>query len=406
MYEINSQIDIPDHDFLENALTVCMKERGLRLSNEIFKLKKELELNTDAMAKHILAQYGITNVNSPKQVLSYMMSNYNNEKLSVCTNERTGKLSSSKENMSLLAERGDTFALDLLKYRKYSKQLEYINSLLGCSDRFGRVFPDVSFGATNRVNYSNPPIMNIPKEILWNVLRPYIDGNYLFSIDIKNQEPCVLINWLGIDSLKSKLTSENGLYFEIYREIFGKEPISAELKELKTSWNALSYGSNLFGITPYCRNIDANKVYEYFTGIKELKNYRGKAYGLASNKVRRCSTYFGTELYPDARQQGQLQRQLMDFPVQGTCSDILALLVKRFYDYLTKHDLSEKLSLYYTRHDELIIEVDGVFFSEKGEESVKCLIGEILNHKVDDWTPFKTTITLVKSVNLQEVKEE
>ena len=153
MYEINSQVDIPDHDFLENALTVCVKERGLRLSNEVFKLKKELETNTNGMAKHILSHYGIANVNSPKQVLSYMQSNYGSEKLSVCTDERTGKISSSKENMSLLADSGDVFAIDLLKYRKYSKQLEYINSLLGCSDRFGRVFPDVSFGATNRVIY-------------------------------------------------------------------------------------------------------------------------------------------------------------------------------------------------------------------------------------------------------------
>ena len=156
-------------------------------------------------------QYNISNPNSAPQIAKYMRENLDYELLSICKDEKTGKLSSSKENLAKLEDLGCAFASDVLNYRKYKKQLEYVEGLLGCCDKYGRVFPKVELGATNRINYSDPPLMNIPKEILWDVLAPRKDGNYLVSIDIKNQEPTVLINWLGIESLKDKLASERGL---------------------------------------------------------------------------------------------------------------------------------------------------------------------------------------------------
>jgi hypothetical protein len=402
LYNIDSNIDKPDFKFLFEEIDNLVGGKGLRLSNKIFELKNNLSKEVNSLSAFIVSQYNINNPNSPAQVLEYIKEHLDLDLLKYCTDEKTGKISSSKENLIKLASLGNTFANDLLNYRKHKKQLEYIECLLGSCDRYGRIFPDVSLGTTNRINYTNPPLMNIPKDILWDVLAPRITGNYLVSVDIKNQEPTVLINWHDITCLKDKLTSDRGLYFEIFIEIFNREPKDDELVELKTAWLALNYGATKFGIANICSFIDSSLIYDYFTSIKEIKRYTGKAYGLAKNKCRKAYTYFGTELKLDAKDLSQLKRQHLDFPIQGTCSDILSLLVKRFRAYINTYKLGNKLSIYYTRHDELIIEVDKAFYEEKNtnkdeNENIYCLLGDILNHKVDDWIEFKTKIALVKS---------
>ena len=401
MYHIKSGIDKPDFIFLLEELEGIVKGKGLRLSNKIFEIKDKLSKDVSSFNALIVSQYNINNPNSSAQILKYMRENLDYDLLEICRDEKTGKLSSSKENLAELSKLGCAFAIDILNYRKYKKQLEYVEGLLGNCDRFGRIFPNIDLGATNRVNYTDPPLMNIPKEILWDVLTPRVDGNYLVSVDIKNQEPTVLINWKNIECLKAKLTSERGLYFEIFVEIFNKEPNDLELKELKTAWLALNYGATKIGIKNICSLIDGEAVYDYFNSIKEIKRYTGEAYGLSKAKCRVAYTYFGTKLNLSAKDVNSLKRQHLDFPIQGTCSDILSMLVKRFRWYINTYNLKDVLSIYYTRHDELIIEVDKTFYEKRNaskdeKDHINCLLGDILNHKVDDWVEFKTKITLVK----------
>lgn len=401
MYHIKSGIDKPDFMFLLEELEGIVKGKGLRLSNKIFEIKDKLSKDVSSFNALIVSQYSINNPNSSAQILKYMRENLDYDLLEICRDEKTVKLSSSKENLAELSKLGCAFAIDILNYRKYKKQLEYVEGLLGNCDRFGRIFPNIDLGATNRVNYTDPPLMNIPKEILWDVLTPRVDGNYLVSVDIKNQEPTVLINWKNIECLKAKLTSERGLYFEIFVEIFNKEPNDLELKELKTAWLALNYGATKIGIKNICSLIDGEAVYDYFNSIKEIKRYTGEAYGLSKAKCRVAYTYFGTKLNLSAKDVNSLKRQHLDFPIQGTCSDILSMLVKRFRWYINTYNLKDVLSIYYTRHDELIIEVDKTFYEKRNaskdeKDHINCLLGDILNHKVDDWVEFKTKITLVK----------
>lgn len=401
MYHIKSGIDKPDFMFLLEELEGIVKGKGLRLSNKIFEIKDKLSKDVSSFNALIVSQYSINNPNSSAQILKYMRENLDYDLLEICRDEKTGKLSSSKENLAELSKLGCAFAIDILNYRKYKKQLEYVEGLLANCDRFGRIFPNIDLGATNRVNYTDPPLMNIPKEILWDVLTPRVDGNYLVSVDIKNQEPTVLVNWKNIECLKAKLTSERGLYFEIFLEIFDKEPNDLELKELKTAWLALNYGATKIGIKNICSLIDGEAVYDYFNSIKEIKRYTGEAYGLSKAKCRVAYTYFGTKLNLSARDVNSLKRQHLDFPIQGTCSDILSMLVKRFRWYINTYNLKDVLSIYYTRHDELIIEVDKTFYEKRNaskdeKDHINCLLGDILNHKVDDWVEFKTKIALVK----------
>jgi DNA polymerase I-like protein with 3'-5' exonuclease and polymerase domains len=67
--------------------------------------------------------------------------------------------------------------------------------------------------------------------------------------------------------------------------------------------------------------------------------------------------------------------------------------------------LSDKLNIYYTRHDELIIEVDKEFFQEHGEKDVITLIRDVVEHQVDNWIPFKVDVEQVERSNINKVFE-
>lgn len=406
MYYINSKEESPDAGYLKFKIEQAVQERGVKLSNSIFTLKKELTLNKEENLNFFQNKYGVKNPNSTKQLVSWMEENFTEEELEVCT-VKDSKISTKGELLIDLAHAGNEFALDLLTYRRETKRLEYVNLMLECADKYDIVKPEVSLGSTNRINYKNPPLMNIPKSILWNVISPYKEGNVLVSVDIKNQEPWILINWLGIPELKEMIQSNpKGLYNAIYRKVYGSDPNEIQRKECKTAWNALTYGATKFGLSRICKNINGESLYNYFNQIKELKNYRGKCYAYATNKVRRTKTYFGTELYPDAQYKGMLQRQHMDFPIQGTGSDILSLIVAHVDDELAMKKLEDKIELYYSRHDEIIFEVDGKFFTEKGEAYAIDLIRNLTEHKVDDWEPFQLEINVVEKSTLGNLEED
>lgn len=406
MYYIDSKVESPDSAYLKFKIEQAVQARGVRLSNDIFSLRNELSVDKDDNLKYFQDKYGVKNPNSPKQLTSWMEDNFTEDELKICT-VQDGKISTKGELLIDLAHAGNEFAVDLLTYRRVTKRLEYVNLMLSFCDKYGIVKPDVSLGNTNRINYKNPPLMNIPKGILWSVISPYKDGNILISVDIKNQEPWILINWLGITELKEMIKSNpKGLYNAIYRRVYDTDPSEIQRKECKTAWNALTYGATKHGLNRICKNIDGNKIYTYFNKIKELKEYRGKCYAYATNKVRKTHTYFGTELHPDAYKTGMLQRQLMDFPIQGTGSDILSLLVAHVDDELAMKKLEDKIELYYSRHDEIIFEVDGQFFKEKGEDYVINLIREMTEHQVDDWEPFQLEIGVVKKSMLDTSEED
>ena len=400
MFKINSNEDTPNAEYLHYIINEATSKRGIRLGNKIFELRKNLSADVTELVETINNKYGISNPNSAPQVKTWMEHYLNPDELEVCSDDN-GNVSSKKEFMVELAHMNNEFAIDLLTYRKTKKQLEAIESLLKACDNYGIIRPEVSLGNTNRINYKNPALMNIPKSILWDVITPMKDGDVLISADIKNQEPWILINWKEIDELKDVIRSNpNGLYNAIYVKIFGVEPNELQRKECKTAWNALTYGASKFGLKRICKNIDGEAIYKYFNSIEGLKKFKAESYKLANGKVRKTYTYFGTELHPDARFSSALQRQLMDFPIQGTGSDILSLLVEHIEDEREKRNIADDICIYYSRHDELIFEVSKDYIDKNGTDGAIKLVRELVEHQVDDWEPFNIEVNIVSSNNI------
>lgn len=216
MYKIDSKAEKPDIKYLEDTVKLMMI-RGVNVAdlNELYNRFVE---ERDELASEIAANYGISNPNSTKQVNYYLSNLDSPEVYENCYID--GKWTSNKDALGNLSLIGYQFATDLLDYRRAKKYAESIKSMQDAVGNDGRVHPTVTLAKTNRINYSSPALMNIPKPLLWHIIKPNTDGNVLISADIKNQEPNILINILGVDSLKEALDSPNGLYEFIFAKAF------------------------------------------------------------------------------------------------------------------------------------------------------------------------------------------
>lgn len=401
MLYISTQNDIPEIDDLYNRVSDLMEERGVRISPRIFDERKKADSDREILLNVIKDNYRISNPNSVKQWQEFLNDNYCDDEVvsaELYNDKKDNWSTDGKRLAKLIHADADKyrFAMDLIAYRRTKKYSETIESLLQFCNKSGIVKPKVSLGKTNRINYKDPALMNIPKKMLWKLVAPYTDGNILFSIDIKNQEPWILINMLNIQELRDIINKNPaGLYNGIFEKVYGGEPTEIQRKEVKTAWNAMTYGASKFGILNMCMNIDGNEIYKYFNHIKELKEYVGKCYAMANRKQRIVETLFGTQITADGATTSIIRRQLMDLPIQGTGADILALLIENFDNTTKGKGLTDKVMLYYTRHDEVIIEVDRQFYDEKGEEFVVSLLKNIFEHQIDEWEPFKVEINRV-----------
>lgn len=378
----------PNHEFAFDTILFSMN-RGIRIDkNKINEVVNNLNKDCTAAAEELATYHGIMNPNSAIQVKNAFMNELDEDDLCHC--KVMGKITFKKEVLEKLSELGYTLADLMLKYRKAKKTIENLLTLVEYADEDDLIHPLVNRGATNRFNYSKPALMNIPKSLLWDVIVPYDEGNSLYSVDIHQQEPWIIVNMLEIDELKGLLAVHKDFYKALYYAAFGEECTDEQRKEVKRAWNAMSYGASEPGVCGYCTLFDGKVLYKYFNSIKQYKEYKGRAFGLAKKGVHRVKTYFGTELY--AEEQGnKLQRVLMNIPIQGTGSDILSFLIERFYDMVSEDGYGDLMNIYYTRHDELIIEV-----SDKcTEESVANYLKRIFIHQIDEWEPFQVEVEKV-----------
>lgn len=514
MYNINLLADKPDIGYMEQEVDKLTR-RGIRLADckEIYDRYADLQKVLEA---HIYESYGIANPRSAKQIVEFMKGlSYNveigsrNDILNICYNAETQKWTTNGVAFQKLVDLGYDFAKDILDYRKAKKYGDSVKELLNAADDDNLIHPTVSLAKTHRISYSKPALMNIPKALLWSLIKPFKTGNKLFSVDIKNQEPSILINMTGAEELKPALMSEEGLYETLFKQCFkpvttanvlidtfpenrvytveeirqigtispalysstrpmimgysidgikvlgigtvclgGSKGVMPELpstvpvelengevvncnvtwdmetvkkkykrsndyevageidgiditinkverNEFKTAWLAISYGAGALLIKESCRFIDGKKVYKYITSIAPLKEYRSKVTALVKSGRRTINTIFGTPMYAGDGDEGQLKRSMLDLPIQGSAADILSLLIKRFYDYTDERDLDSVMKLYYTRHDELIIEIDREYYEKVGVEDIVDTLHDMLEHQINDWVPFKIEVTEV-----------
>lgn len=396
MLRLHSKTDRPDFNYLNMTLQNSMNI-GIRvnLSDEFNRdLKNELD-----SARIELLDYGLDEPNKTQKVLDTLRTLAKNDPYIEECCYVNDKWTSNKSALKKLVYHENEFASSLMWYRRLKKYISSIESLQVLADGNGFVHPTICGSATNRVQYRDPGLLTIPKVLIWDVLLPRDDNWEIFSADIKNQEPWILINMLDIKELKDLLgiSQYGSLYDMLFITFYKKVPTEIERKEFKQVWNALTYGASKQGISDLCHNIDSSIVYTYFNKLSGYKEYKKRMNAIGYSGGRVVETVFGTKLRVDGSTNSKAVRQLMNFGIQGTGADILAFLVKHFEEEVANRGLEDKVRLYFTRHDELVIEVHKDFIKELGgNEAVYALIFDMLEHRIDTWEPFKMTISKVE----------
>ena len=64
--------------------------------------------------------------------------------------------------------------------------------------------------------------MSINKDMLWDVVLPRREDSTLYSIDIVQQEPTILVNMLNIKELKEIMMEVEDFYTAIFKLVFGR----------------------------------------------------------------------------------------------------------------------------------------------------------------------------------------
>ena len=393
-----SLLEEPDLIDLQVTVEKCCAD-GIKIADTT-ELVNKVRTEYEKYLKELRVVYGINNPNSSQQVLAVFKSLAEREVpeiYDVCYNPTTDKWSSSKENLETLKQMDVPIAKTLSRYRTLNNILSSISTLNSFKDKNGLVHPVVTYGKTGRINYSEPALMNINKKILWNVIAPRNNDSTLYSIDIKQQEPWILVNMLSIESLRSALDPKRGLYESIFKLWFGRDCDSkAERDEFKMAWNALTYGGTKHGLVERCKYIDVDIMYNNFTTIPELKEYKKACTSKGFSGRRTCNTIFGTELTCDAKKGMPLARQHMDYPIQGSGVGILACLNTNLYDSAKAYGYEEFVHPYYFRHDECIVQIDNALIDTIGDNKVIEFLKDTFEHQIDDWVPFNVEISKIE----------
>ena len=528
MYVIKTNEVKPDIIGMKQKVTEMMK-RGVKiadLSAAIDYYKKE----ASTIEAKLKDDYDIDNPRSPKQVTDYLKRLTNevgpeqkNEVLEACYDPETNKWTSKEAALLKLDFTGFPFARDMLDYRKMKSTYTSLESLKNAMDSNNLIHPTISLQKTNRISYSEPALMSIPKAMLWDVVKPLKQGDSLISVDIKNQEPSILINILCDEKWKDCLRSDLGLYEELFMLAFKpttelniigsllNEPrlyepleldnlpisvdkyssidfkdrcysltyngekvlrvnrychgningdstlinypstvaiqtesgvyevpvkwekpstnkklrkdtcIKGELQGLefniprdarnqfKTAWLAMSYGSSMKSIKENCTLIDGKRVYQFFSSFEPIKDYKSQIKKAVKAGKSSAVTIFGTPVFSNKVLPGDIERSLMDIPIQGTAADILSILINHFNEEVEKKGLSNELFIYYTRHDELIIEASQDLMSTENKENTLNFIKDTLEHRIitpnSEWVPFKIEIKVVGVSSEEQLTE-
>jgi len=509
MYKINSKVDKPDIPYMIMRVEQLMKE-GISLRESVYSVNDRLKEMTSLAKRDVEKHCKISNANSTQQIIGYMEKLGSAEVFEV--SYENGKWSTKEEVLSELAAMGYEFASLIMEYRDLKKCSDSVDVMVKSANiGGGRVRPTINVCKTNRISYRDPALMNIPNKILWSVVGPRKAGYSLYSVDIKNQEPHILINFLKLEELRGILNSASGIYEGLIDKIFqtkaklnihinkdnevrvisaqelsencdvdpatynpeqpaikstylGEDRVCAvevsntftrpghypvlpetikvqlesgevrrvsvvwdkvrveglvdgnmmtvsgglnglgirctktERSEMKAAWNAVTYRGGILALKRICKNIDAKKVLDFYKSLEGIVAYNKFCDKLANRGIQEIKTVFGTVLKAGKTNKAELKRSLSDLPIQGTGSDIMALLIKRFDYEMALRGISVDVSLYFTRLDELIVEVNPEF---ELKHDVSSILLDVLEHSIDDWTPFKLEVKKINGTDLK-----
>ncbi|MDW8141666.1 MAG: DNA polymerase I, partial [Candidatus Bipolaricaulota bacterium] len=356
---------------------VEMELNGILLDKEILREQaKELETLATQLLQDIFRVAGQDfNPNSPKQV-AYVL--FEKLKLPVLRKTKTGP----STDAYVLQELAGLHPLPerLLAYRELEKLLgtyvkklpEYINPQTG---RVHTTFQQ-HVTVTGRLSSTEPNLQNIPvrSELGGQIRKAFVapPGRVLLGADYSQIELRILAHLSGDEGLIGAFERDEDVHTRTAATIFNisLENVNAQQRRIAKMINfGLSYGMTGYGLaqrTGIPRKEADQFVKSYFEKYPGVKAYMERTVQEAREQ-RYLETLLGRRR-SFVELSAQTQREAINFPVQGSASDIMKLAMLRVYEKIKSSEIRADMLLQI--HDELIFETD-VVHAARAAQAIK-----------------------------------
>ncbi len=383
------------YDMEKEGLTVDMNvlnELDRTFSEEIEKLTTEI---------HSLAGE-VFNINSTKQLADILFGKLG---LKATKKNKTGYSVSAE----VLEELEHPIIDTLLRYRQLSKlKSTYIDGMKQVMNKASnRVHTDFKqcLTATGRLSSNEPNLQNIPVRTAEGreIRKMFVakEGNVLISADYSQIELRLLAHFSEEPNLVNGYKEGVDVHALTASKIF-KTPLEEVTPAMRRSAKAVNFGI-IYGISGFglAKNAGVtNKqakifIEEYFATYPKVKEYMdrnvetAKKQGYLKTLLGRIR-YFPELTSPQYNTRAFGERAAMNFPLQGSASDIIKVAMLNVYNKLRDKKLRAKLILQV--HDELIVECP----EEEREEVISLLI-ECMENAFDLRVPLTVGVAYGKN---------
>ena len=372
-----------------------MERNGIKLDKKCLKkYKRKLEEKIASIEEEIYEAVGHEfNVSSPKQVSEILF-----EELDLPKPPKT-KSGNYKTGAKILKdlEVAHPVVGFILKYRELSKlNSTYTNSLLDFVNKeTGRIHSSFNQAVTStgRLSSSNPNMQNIPisTDLGREVRKAFVaEDNYcVMAFDYSQQELRILAHLSGEKALIEAFEKDIDIHALTASKIFDKkeEDVDKDDRQIgKTINYGIIYGMSANGLASSLK-ISYEKASDfidlYFEQFPSIKGYfdelidkaKKDGYVETIHGRRRNANALNSKNYHI--RQGAV-REIMNFPLQGSASDIMKLAMIESIEVLKKK---------YKKYAKLILQIhDELVFEYKGEEKLdqfKKEISGIMEDSVD-----------------------
>lgn len=312
------------------------------------------------------------NLNSPKQVSEILF-----DKLGIQHKKKSrnrSNYSTSAEVLEELAEEHD-IAKYLLQYRKFSKlkstYTDALPNLINPIDNRIHTTYNQTITVTGRLSSSNPNLQNIPirtdeGEKIRSAFVPQDSDSLIVSADYSQIELRLLAHISDDKNLQQAFIFDKDVHAITASNVF-EVPLSQVTKQMRGRAKTVNFGI-IYGQTKYglakavgITNEEAEDfIARYFATYPGVKLYmnamieRVMIDGYAETIFGR-RRYFQNEITSsNAMVREFAKRAAINFPMQGSASDLMKLAMIRFYNSLHENNLKSRLIMQV--HDEMVVE--------------------------------------------------
>jgi len=384
-----------------------LKEDKLKAVNEIIKSSKAISTITDLFGNKKLS----VNIDSSKELTKLL---YDKLNLPVIVTTESGKPATDNKSLEKMKDEEGKFIHPIIEPLLWYKEVEklistYTDSLRTKVMSDGKIYADLNdIGtATGRMSCNSPNFQNLPKNNKYPI-RAFFkasEGYKMFVPDFSQEElkVCGVITnskafkdaFLNDEDLHLKVA--NGCYdlgipeeallksselYKEYEEKFHKQRFNAKFINFGIIYGMSEFGlSTMLGCTvPEAKEIIDN-YFDKFPEVKreiEITKKKVKENGFIRNLYGRKRRLFKSENSKGGRYwKPKVFKQAFNFQIQGSCADILRVIMNKLYKYILK--TNDEVRMLATVHDEIMFEIKDNNNFNKHKEQIIYIMENTVN---------------------------